>query len=238
MKYNKITISITNELYGKLMSQCSVGHEKKESCILTRPKKDHTRAFIVADTNRFIIYYYPYLICKQHGQKCSIYGEDQNDEERMYLNTEQGDELINAPYFVTLVPMKSTAPYTRFCNRLHISKSLLHILHQDIVADNKSPSKFAQSIQNHYIVKLSQQLSEDNDFKHIHISMTNLKNDFDEVFNHKDIEKSYRQILIVYLGDILHSADMYVCCNFIHDLYWDATHSVGITSIRHEENIS
>ena len=64
------------------------------------------------------------------------------------------------------------------------------------------------------------------------ICLKELEFDFENLFDVRLISESYRGILLSYLPKLLLASDDLIASNWLFDVYWDGSHSTGITSIR------
>lgn len=70
------------------------------------------------------------------------------------------------------------------------------------------------------------------------ISLKKLDQDLENLFNRSIISNSYKGLLLSYLPKLLAVSDEIIAKNWLFDVYWDASHTAGISSIRATKYIS
>ena len=91
----------------------------------------------MAQLNKFVIYYYPILYCREHSRLCSVYFQDKKIQNKLYLNKEKGDELINNPSFWTLIKFRAKKFDEGLNSKLHVDDEFLLALHRKVIVESK-----------------------------------------------------------------------------------------------------
>ena len=140
-KINVNIISIRNK-YGDLKCQCPLSKKKGEVCVEWR--YHGTKAWVNYSIIKLILNIYPIGIC-EHGYICDVYfyhhtenvglnPKHKHNLNKMYLNKQAGDELVNGPEFFTLIPwnqgQSESHPLQRAKQRHYVDSEFLIALNQ------------------------------------------------------------------------------------------------------------
>ena len=121
-----------------IQARCWWGMQNKnEQCLLEYKK---TKGMIIYHSTMIQNNYYPCTIChhpNHHNQISDPYFW-QEEKEKLYLDYKNGDDLLNGPKFVTLIPWHYNADNPRWYkySRMHISHSFLISMQQSFAAQS------------------------------------------------------------------------------------------------------
>ena len=122
---------------GAITSQCHWGKEYKQKCKLVHHATEQVKLLQPnhIQQNLFVV-----TRCESKGHKGQISKPYfwKQEKEKLHVNYDDNNDLLNAPKFITMIPyhFKDSNPRKYFNSRYHVTESYLDILAQTFIVDS------------------------------------------------------------------------------------------------------